>query len=96
MVLVYALKGDKKNASPVRASAPATAVAQLTTIPAATFAKVDTSALTGGPSKITGTAADVGGQAGDALLRRRVLPLLRDRALGDGRRIVAGSAPLPT
>ncbi len=63
MVLIYANKKDKPNAA-VRVAAAPSAVSTVTTIPAATFGKVDTSALTGGPTKISGTGLTLDGKPG--------------------------------
>jgi hypothetical protein len=62
MVIVYATKGDKKVAA--SSAAPAAAVQKVTTIPASTFDKVDTSKVLAGPKKVTGAPLTIDGKPG--------------------------------
>jgi len=64
MVGVYLSKSDKKNVATVRTTANPTVVQQVTTIPASTFEKVDTSAVTNPPVKISGPALKYDGKPG--------------------------------
>ncbi len=62
MLVLYATKGDKKVAT--SSPAPAAAVKAVTTIPASTFAEVDTSKVILGPTKVTGSALTFEGKPG--------------------------------
>jgi hypothetical protein len=62
MVVLYATKSTKKVAS--TSPAPAAAVKTVTTVPASTFGKVDTSKVSAGPKKITGSPLTFDGKPG--------------------------------
>ncbi len=62
MVIVYATKSDKKVAA--SSLAPAAAVKSVTTVPASTYDKVDTSKVVAGPKKVSGPALTFDGKPG--------------------------------
>jgi hypothetical protein len=62
MVVLYATRGDKKVAT--SSPAPPAAVKTVTSLPASVFAKVDTSKVTVGPKKVTGSALTFDGKPG--------------------------------
>ena len=65
---------------------PASVVKDITAVPASTLASVGSgTADAKSVSPVSSAAADLRRQARGALHRRRVLPVLRDRAVGHGR-----------
>ena len=73
-----------------REPAPAELVKTVTSIPESTWSKVGTGAVTALPKKLPGPPAPHRRrQAAHHVSRRGVLPVLRDRALGDGERALS-------
>ena len=93
LVFVFASGANKTSGPPHitgRKPAPASLVKSVTTIPQSTWAKVGAGSVTGLPSKLPGPPlVTKDGKPRIIYHGRRVLPVLRDRALGHGERAVA-------